>query len=143
MKASARAVGHGSDPSARRRDADLSAAAEDLAHEVTPMGRHDDAARAIDAWFAAGADSVHLVLPPGRPERELAEVIDTAAGIVASRPPPTIIEEDADSLFTQSRYPAQPAAATTRRGQVRASAGHCRPAAGSAAMVLAWPWLAD
>jgi alkanesulfonate monooxygenase SsuD/methylene tetrahydromethanopterin reductase-like flavin-dependent oxidoreductase (luciferase family) len=84
MAAGVRAV---IDAEREQRDADLPAAAEDLAREVMLMGRHDEAAATIDAWFAAGADSVHLVLPPGRPEEELAEVIDTAAGIVASRSP--------------------------------------------------------
>jgi alkanesulfonate monooxygenase SsuD/methylene tetrahydromethanopterin reductase-like flavin-dependent oxidoreductase (luciferase family) len=69
------------------REAILPAAAEELAREVTLMGRHDEAAGTIDAWFAAGADSVHLVLPPGRREEELAEMVDTAAGVVAARSP--------------------------------------------------------
>ena len=75
------------DAAREHRDADLPAAAEDLAREVTLMGRHDEAATTIDAWIAAGADRVHLVLPPGRPEEELAEIIDTAARIAASRSP--------------------------------------------------------
>jgi alkanesulfonate monooxygenase SsuD/methylene tetrahydromethanopterin reductase-like flavin-dependent oxidoreductase (luciferase family) len=91
MAAGVRAV---IDAEREQRDADLPTAAEDLAREVTLMGRHHEAAAAIDAWFAAGADSVHLVLPPGRPEEELAEVIDTAAGIVASRSP-AIVDESA------------------------------------------------
>ena len=37
------------------------------------------AGEAIGAWFAAGADSVQLVLPPGRPEEELAEIVEVAA----------------------------------------------------------------
>jgi hypothetical protein len=46
------------------------------------MGRHDETADAIDAWFAA--ESVHLVLAPGRREEELAEIVDTAARFIAS-----------------------------------------------------------
>lgn len=38
------------------------------------MGTYDRAGDAIGAWFAAGADSVNVVLPPGRPEDELAEI---------------------------------------------------------------------
>ena len=67
------------------RHAELPAAAEELAREVTLMGRHDEAADLIGAWFAAGAESEQLVLPPGRPEEELAEIVDTAAGVVAAR----------------------------------------------------------
>jgi alkanesulfonate monooxygenase SsuD/methylene tetrahydromethanopterin reductase-like flavin-dependent oxidoreductase (luciferase family) len=59
----------------------LPAAAEDLAREVTIMGRYDQAEEAISSWFAAGADSVHLVLPPGRPEEELAEIVNVAAAV--------------------------------------------------------------
>jgi len=55
--------------------------AEDLAREVTLMGGYDHAEDAISSWFAAGADSVHLVLPPGRPEDELAEIVDVAAAV--------------------------------------------------------------
>ena len=75
-------------------DAELPAAAEELAREVTLMGRHDEAADTIDAWFAAGAEGVHLVLPPGRPEEELAEMVDTAAGIAAERSP-AIVDKSA------------------------------------------------
>ena len=63
------------------RDPDLPAAAEELAREVTLMATYDGAAEAIAAWSAAGADSVHLVLPPGRPEDELAEILRVAAAI--------------------------------------------------------------
>ena len=66
------------------RDAELPAAADELAREVTLMGRHDEAADLIDAWFAAGAERVQLVLPPGLREEELAEIVDTAAGVVAA-----------------------------------------------------------
>jgi alkanesulfonate monooxygenase SsuD/methylene tetrahydromethanopterin reductase-like flavin-dependent oxidoreductase (luciferase family) len=60
------------------RAPDLPAAAEELAHEVTLMATYDQAATAIEAWFAAGADSVQLVLPPGRSEAELAQIVDVA-----------------------------------------------------------------
>ena len=53
--------------------------AEDLAREVTLMETYDRAGDAIADWLAAGADTVHLVLPPGRPEDELAEVVKIAA----------------------------------------------------------------
>jgi alkanesulfonate monooxygenase SsuD/methylene tetrahydromethanopterin reductase-like flavin-dependent oxidoreductase (luciferase family) len=88
MAAGVRAV---IDAAREDRDAELPAAAEDLAREVTLMGRHDEAAAMIDAWFVAGAESVQLVLPPGHREEELAEVIDTVAGIVA-RPSPALVE---------------------------------------------------
>ena len=45
------------------------------------MATYDEAAEAIAAWSAAGADSVHLVLPPGRPEEELTEIVRVAAGV--------------------------------------------------------------
>ena len=61
------------------REPELPAAAEELAHEVTLMATYDQAATAIDAWFAAGADTVQLVLPPGRPEAELDQIIRVAA----------------------------------------------------------------
>lgn len=63
---------------------ELPAVAEELAREVTLMGTYDEAADAIAAWFAAGADSVHLVFPPGRPEHELAEIVDVAAALPAA-----------------------------------------------------------
>jgi alkanesulfonate monooxygenase SsuD/methylene tetrahydromethanopterin reductase-like flavin-dependent oxidoreductase (luciferase family) len=59
---------------------------EALAREVTMLGTYEDAAEAISPWFAAGADSVGLVLPPGRPEEELAEIVQVAAR-VADRAP--------------------------------------------------------
>jgi alkanesulfonate monooxygenase SsuD/methylene tetrahydromethanopterin reductase-like flavin-dependent oxidoreductase (luciferase family) len=58
---------------------ELPAAAEELARDVTLFGTYDQAAETIAAWFAAGADSVHLVLPPGRPAEELREIIDVAS----------------------------------------------------------------
>jgi alkanesulfonate monooxygenase SsuD/methylene tetrahydromethanopterin reductase-like flavin-dependent oxidoreductase (luciferase family) len=66
------------------REPELPAAAEDLAHEVTLMGSYDRAIDAIAVWFAAGADSVQLVLPPGRPIEELAEIVEVAAAIVSA-----------------------------------------------------------
>jgi alkanesulfonate monooxygenase SsuD/methylene tetrahydromethanopterin reductase-like flavin-dependent oxidoreductase (luciferase family) len=59
----------------------LPAAAEELAGEVTLMGTYGCAREAIAAWFDAGADSVHLVLPPGRPEDELEEIVRVAASV--------------------------------------------------------------
>ena len=58
---------------------ELPAGAEALAREVTLFGTYDQAAEQIAAWRAAGADSVQLVLPPGRPEDELAEIVAAAA----------------------------------------------------------------
>jgi alkanesulfonate monooxygenase SsuD/methylene tetrahydromethanopterin reductase-like flavin-dependent oxidoreductase (luciferase family) len=60
---------------------ELPAAAEELAAEVTLMATYDGAAAAVAAWFDAGADSVHLVLPPICPEEELAEIVQVAAGV--------------------------------------------------------------
>ena len=66
---------------------ELPATAEELAREVTLFGTYDEAPELIAAWRAAGADSVQLVLPPGRPEEELTELIEVAAAAerVASR----------------------------------------------------------
>jgi alkanesulfonate monooxygenase SsuD/methylene tetrahydromethanopterin reductase-like flavin-dependent oxidoreductase (luciferase family) len=58
---------------------ELPAAAEDLARDVTLFGTYDQAGDAIAAWLAAGADSINLVLPPGRPEEELEEALSVAA----------------------------------------------------------------
>jgi alkanesulfonate monooxygenase SsuD/methylene tetrahydromethanopterin reductase-like flavin-dependent oxidoreductase (luciferase family) len=63
---------------------ELPAVAEDLAREVTLFGTYEEAQDAIGRWFAAGADSVNLVLPPNRPEEELTEVLDAAASRVAT-----------------------------------------------------------
>jgi alkanesulfonate monooxygenase SsuD/methylene tetrahydromethanopterin reductase-like flavin-dependent oxidoreductase (luciferase family) len=63
---------------------ELPAEAEELAREVTLMATYDEAGSAIEAWFDAGVDSVQLVLPPGRPEDELANVIDVSARAAAS-----------------------------------------------------------
>jgi alkanesulfonate monooxygenase SsuD/methylene tetrahydromethanopterin reductase-like flavin-dependent oxidoreductase (luciferase family) len=69
------------------RQPELPAVAEELAREVTLLATYDRAGEAIAAWFAAGADSVHLVLPPGRPEDELREIVEVAAGVAATDPP--------------------------------------------------------
>ena len=66
------------------RTPELPAAAEGLAHEVTLFGAYERAEAAIAAWFAAGADSVNLVLPPNRPEDELAEILKVAARAVST-----------------------------------------------------------
>jgi alkanesulfonate monooxygenase SsuD/methylene tetrahydromethanopterin reductase-like flavin-dependent oxidoreductase (luciferase family) len=60
---------------------DLPAAAEELAREVTLMSTYDEARGAIAAWRAAGADTLHLVLPPDRPEAELAELVEVVAEV--------------------------------------------------------------
>jgi alkanesulfonate monooxygenase SsuD/methylene tetrahydromethanopterin reductase-like flavin-dependent oxidoreductase (luciferase family) len=63
----------------RAEPQDLPGSAEQLAREVTLFGTYDEAPEQIAAWLAAGADSVQLVLPPGRPEEELAEIVEVAA----------------------------------------------------------------
>src|SRR3954451_19535902 len=63
---------------------ELPAAAEGLAEEVTLLGGYQRAEEAIGEWLAAGADSVSLVLAPGRPEEELLEIVEVAAGAVAA-----------------------------------------------------------
>ena len=65
------------------REPELPAAAEDLARDVTLLGTYDEAPEVIGAWRAAGADRVNLVLPPGRPEEELAEIVDVAGRVAA------------------------------------------------------------
>ncbi len=69
------------------RQPELPAVAEDLARDLTLLGTYDRGPAAIAAWFAAGADSVQLVLPPGRPEEELAEIVKVAAGVVSANAP--------------------------------------------------------
>jgi alkanesulfonate monooxygenase SsuD/methylene tetrahydromethanopterin reductase-like flavin-dependent oxidoreductase (luciferase family) len=64
---------------------DLPAVAEGLAGDVTLMATHDGARAAIEAWFAGGADTVHLVLPPGIGEHELDELLDVVADAAAAR----------------------------------------------------------
>jgi alkanesulfonate monooxygenase SsuD/methylene tetrahydromethanopterin reductase-like flavin-dependent oxidoreductase (luciferase family) len=67
------------DAAAGNAPPDLPATAEDLARDVTLFGTYDRAGDTIAAWFAAGADDVNLVLPPGRPEEELIEFLDVAS----------------------------------------------------------------
>jgi alkanesulfonate monooxygenase SsuD/methylene tetrahydromethanopterin reductase-like flavin-dependent oxidoreductase (luciferase family) len=64
-------------------DPELPSAAEGLARDVTLMETYDRIGEAVSSWFSAGADAVILVLPPGRPEDELAEMVE-AAGRVSS-----------------------------------------------------------
>jgi alkanesulfonate monooxygenase SsuD/methylene tetrahydromethanopterin reductase-like flavin-dependent oxidoreductase (luciferase family) len=66
------------------REPDLPAGAEELAEEVTLFGTYDRARESIAAWVEAGADSVHLVLPPGRPEEELLNLVEVAASVSSS-----------------------------------------------------------
>jgi alkanesulfonate monooxygenase SsuD/methylene tetrahydromethanopterin reductase-like flavin-dependent oxidoreductase (luciferase family) len=80
---------------ARDRRPELPAEAEELAREVTLLGSYDEAGEAIGEWFAAGADSVTLVLPPGRPEAELEDILEVAAALAA---PPSGIAEVASQL---------------------------------------------
>lgn len=65
--------------SAAGRSPTLPAIADGLAREVTMLGTYDEAGEAISKWFDAGADTVYLILPPGRPEAELIEIVDAAA----------------------------------------------------------------
>jgi alkanesulfonate monooxygenase SsuD/methylene tetrahydromethanopterin reductase-like flavin-dependent oxidoreductase (luciferase family) len=65
---------------------ELPAVAEGLAQDVTLFGSYEQAGDTIAAWFAAGADSINLVLPPGHPEEELAEMLDVAARAVSASP---------------------------------------------------------
>jgi alkanesulfonate monooxygenase SsuD/methylene tetrahydromethanopterin reductase-like flavin-dependent oxidoreductase (luciferase family) len=53
----------------------LPATAEELARAVTLFGTYDEAPELISAWAQAGADSVQLVLPPGLPENDLAQIV--------------------------------------------------------------------
>ncbi|HEY6759112.1 MAG TPA: LLM class flavin-dependent oxidoreductase [Baekduia sp.] len=72
------------DAAANGREPELPSIAEELARELTLMGTYDEAGATIAAWFAAGADRVQLVLPPGRPEAELAEMVDAVAAAAPS-----------------------------------------------------------
>ena len=63
---------------------ELPPAAEELARDVTLMGTYDEAGQAVGAWFDAGADVVDLVLPPGRPEEELLELVGVAGRLVGA-----------------------------------------------------------
>ncbi len=76
MSAAVNAVVAAADGNARP---ELPAVAEELAQDVTLFGTYDRAGETIAAWFAAGADNLNLVLPPGHPEEELAEFLDVAA----------------------------------------------------------------
>ena len=67
------------DAAAGNAPPELPASAEELAQDVTLFGTYDRAGDTIAAWFAAGADDVNLVLPPGRPEEELMEFLDVAS----------------------------------------------------------------
>jgi alkanesulfonate monooxygenase SsuD/methylene tetrahydromethanopterin reductase-like flavin-dependent oxidoreductase (luciferase family) len=62
-----------------KREPELPAVAEDLARDVTLFGTYDEAGAVIAEWSAAGADDLNLVLPPGRPEEQLREVLDYAS----------------------------------------------------------------
>jgi alkanesulfonate monooxygenase SsuD/methylene tetrahydromethanopterin reductase-like flavin-dependent oxidoreductase (luciferase family) len=76
MSSAVNAVLEGAD---RNAPPELPATAEELAQDVTLFGTYDRAGDTIAAWFAAGADDVNLVLPPGRPEEELMEFLDVAS----------------------------------------------------------------
>ena len=69
---------------AQKRVPELPAAAEELAREATLLGTYEEAEQVIGAWLAAGADRVNLVLPPDRPEEELAAVVDVAGRLAAA-----------------------------------------------------------
>jgi alkanesulfonate monooxygenase SsuD/methylene tetrahydromethanopterin reductase-like flavin-dependent oxidoreductase (luciferase family) len=62
----------------------LPVAAEELADDVTLTATFDRADDAIGAWLEAGADDVSLVLPPGRLESELTEILEVAADAMSS-----------------------------------------------------------
>jgi alkanesulfonate monooxygenase SsuD/methylene tetrahydromethanopterin reductase-like flavin-dependent oxidoreductase (luciferase family) len=81
MSAAVEAVVEAADANARP---ELPAVADELARDVTLFGTYDQAAQAIAAWFAGGADSVNLVLPPGHPEEQLEELLDVAQAATAA-----------------------------------------------------------
>ena len=85
-----------------RHNPELPAAAEDLAHEVTLFGTYEQAEATIAAWFAAGADDVNLVLPPNRPEQELAEILKVAARVVSTHPSSRVRPDGASAGADQS-----------------------------------------
>ena len=104
------------------RQPELPALAEDLARDLTLLGTYDQAAAAIAAWFAAGADSVQLVLPPGRPEDELAEIVKVAAGVVSANAPalPVAAAPERGSVVAVSpRRPRLRAAVVNQRSRDR------------------------
>lgn len=68
-------------------ESDLPASALGLAEDVTLCGTYERAGDLMSTWMQAGADSLTLVLPPGRPEEQLAELIDVVADAVASARP--------------------------------------------------------
>ena len=76
MSAAVKAVVEAADGKAQP---ELPAAAEELAQDVTLFGTYDQAGDTIASWFAAGADNLNLVLPPGHPEEELMEFLDVAS----------------------------------------------------------------
>lgn len=81
MSAAVEAIVEAADGNARP---ELPAVAEELARDVTLFGTYDQAGDAIAAWFAAGADNLNLVLPPGHPEEELEEFLDVARAATAA-----------------------------------------------------------
>ena len=104
------------------RQPELPGLAEDLARDLTLLGTYDQAAAAIAAWFAAGADSVQLVLPPGRPEDELAEIVKVAAGVVSANAPalPVAAAPERGSVVAVSpRRPRLRAAVVNQRSRDR------------------------
>ena len=76
------------DAAQRNRGDQLPSAANELADEVTLMGTYEQAGELIESWFAAGADALQLVLPPGRPEHELGQILEAAAAVAAPPGPP-------------------------------------------------------
>jgi alkanesulfonate monooxygenase SsuD/methylene tetrahydromethanopterin reductase-like flavin-dependent oxidoreductase (luciferase family) len=76
MAAAVSAIVDAADP---KREPELPAVAEELARDVTLFGTYDEADSVIAEWSAAGADDLNLVLPPGRPEEQLREILDYAS----------------------------------------------------------------
>lgn len=83
MTAAVKAIVDAADGNARP---ELPAVAEELAQDVTLFGTYEQAGEAIASWFAAGADSLNLVLPPGHPEEQLAEFLDVASRALSAAP---------------------------------------------------------
>jgi alkanesulfonate monooxygenase SsuD/methylene tetrahydromethanopterin reductase-like flavin-dependent oxidoreductase (luciferase family) len=109
----AAAVNAVTDAARNGRAAELPPAAEDLAHEVTLFGTYDQAEAKIAAWFRAGADSVNLVLPPGRPEHELIEIMKVAARAVSTRRASVGQPSSAARESREALAPLKPLAAAT------------------------------